>query len=655
MDFFGLQDSRKKQSAILLLFFIIAMLAMAIVVHVIATLVSIPLGKEIDLTQPSTPAKAFIAVIWFTCFIGCFFRILDVRAGGVALAKRFGAIEASTSGRYRSEHVLLDIVAEIAVASSCAQPRVFILHGERAINAFVVGGFSGKEALVVSQGALDKLDRDELSAVVAHEFGHISQGDIPVNMRLLIALGGLNAIDEVGQILMVEDVKGNLFAQPGVVVGLVLRVIGSIGVFFGRLIRSAFSRQREYLADACAVQFTRNPENVAAALCAVRDEHDDQAIHGVHAEELAHLCFQTGDIVHWYQRIFATHPPIQRRIDAIDPHFDTKMRSRARATEDKKPKLYSVGNGGAAIPMSGRNSASVMPLSDIASMTLSDSTACLAALHAIFTSDDQSKRTQYFNAIGFAYNKDFARQVEQVNETLNAELKNSQLAVIEHAAEQLRSKVKLENRQRFLQSLEKLLVVEGEFTLMNYATMQLIRRKLDADFPVLEQVCGDDTELAQGTLAKTFDTMGSEFALLLSLIVESSGNDAEQLDEQFAAALSCYTKKHYSRRSAAEAGIVKELESSFQTLYVQPRLIREAFVRHCLEIAQSDGHIAKDERALLNLFALSLDCEAIAALGNKVDFVINPDFFVFGIDIQIQFVIVDVVFERIAFHCFVAR
>jgi len=613
MDFFGLQDSRKKQSAILLLFFVVAMLAMSVVVHVIATLVSIPLGKEINLSQPSTPAKAFIVLIWLTCFIGCFFRILDVRAGGVALAKRFGAIEANSSGRYRSEQLLVDIVDEIAVASACAAPRVFVLHGEHSINAFVVGGFSGKEALVVSQGALDKLNRDELSAVVAHEFGHIAQGDIPVNMRLLIALGGLNAIDEVGNLLMVESDSGKLLAQPGVVVGFVLRVIGSIGVFFGRLFRSAFSRQREFLADACAVQFTRNPAHVASALTKVRDEHDDRAIHSVHAEELSHLCFQVGDVAQWYQRIFATHPPIQHRIDAIDPHFDTKMNSKKRSNADSAPKLYSVGNGTAAMPLSGAESAATMPLSDLAKLTLGDKSAALAALHAIFASEHSTKRTQYYSAIAFAYNKVFAHQVEQVRDTLSAELKNNQLAIIEHTTEQLRSSVKLENRQRLLQSLEKLLVVEGEFTLMNYATMQLIRRKLDADFPVLEHISGDNADVAQGTLAKTFDTMGSEFALLLSLIVESSGNNTERLDEQFEAALACYTKENYARRSASEEGVIQELEASFQTLYVQPRPIREAFVRHCLEIAQSDGHIAKDERALLNLFAVSLNCDAIAA------------------------------------------
>ena len=157
------------------------------------------------------------------------------------------------------------------------------------------------------------------------------------------------------------------------------------------------------------------------------------------------------------------------------------------------------------------------------------------------------------------------------------------------------------------------MLVEGEFTLMNYATLQLIRRKLDCEFPVLEQKTGGEKNVAQASQAKTFDTMGQEFALLLSLIVESSGNKSEKLDAQFENAMKCYTKVHHPRRSSDEPGIVKELEASFQTLYVQPRAIREAFVVHCLEIAQADGHIAKDERALLNLFAASLNCNAIAA------------------------------------------
>ncbi len=612
MDFFGIQDSRRQQSLLLLVFFSAAMLAMAAVVHVLAVVIAYPSTGSMDFSEPTTGAKAFIALIWITCLIGCFFRFLDVRAGGVALARRFGAVEANSSGRYAKEEWLDDIVNEIAVASACAVPRIFILHREPSINAFVVGGFNGKEALVVSQGAIDKLSREELSAVVAHEFGHIAQGDIPINMRLLIALGGLNAIDEVGKLLMVKS-EGRLLAQPGAVVGFVIRVIGSIGVFFGRIFRSAFSRKREFLADACAVQFTRMPEHVAAALSIVRDEHDDEGIHSVHAEELAHLCFQVGDINDWQKRVFATHPPIQKRIDAIDPHFSIKAKSRKRKESEKKPQLYSVGNGRAAMPMSGAEQVSGGQISDAAAMVLTDTASCLAVLHAVFVSDDSERRREFYKAIGFAYNKVFAAQVKEVRETLSHELHNNQLAIIENATQQLRSSIKFENRQRMLKSLEKLVAVEDEYTLMNYATLQLIRRKLDAEFPVLETVCSGESSVAQASHVKTFDRMGEEFALLLSLMIESSGNNDDTLDDQFAMALKCYTQDQLSRRTSNEPGIVKELETSFQTLYVQPRPIREAFVRHCLELAQSDGHIAKDERALLDLFAASLNCDALAA------------------------------------------
>lgn len=615
MDFFGSQDTRKQQSLALLMCFIAAMLAMAAIIHIVVVVVTIPVVSEINFFAPTTQAKAFIAIIWLTCCAGCFFRILDVRAGGATLARRFGAVEATADGRYRDEKLLIDIVSEMSVASACAMPRVFLLHREESINAFVVGGFKGKEAIVVSQGALDNLDREQLSAVVAHEFGHIAQGDIPVNMRLLIALGGLNAIDEVGKLLMVRS-GGQLVAQPGAIVGAVIRCIGSIGVFFGRLIRSAFSRQREFLADATAVQFTRNPEWLASALTVIRDRHDDAAVHSVHAEELTHLCIQSGDKVKWMDKVFATHPPVQKRIDAIDPHYAVKVRAKERAVEKEQPGVYRAGRGATVTPIStdaGVALGASLVVSDAAEMMLTDSASCLAILHAVFVSEDRAKSADYYSAIAFAYNKIFSHQVKEIRETLSTELHNNQLALIDKATAQLRDSIKLENRQRLLKSLEKLLMVEGEFTLMNYATLQLIRRKLDAEFPVLEQKADAEQGVAQASQAKTFDTMGREFALLLSLIVESSGNTSSQYDDQFENALKCYTKEHHPRRSSDEPGIVKELEASFQTLYVQPRPIREAFVQHCLEIAQSDGHIAKDEKALLDLFAASLKCNSIAA------------------------------------------
>jgi hypothetical protein len=164
-----------------------------------------------------------------------------------------------------------------------------------------------------------------------------------------------------------------------------------------------------------------------------------------------------------------------------------------------------------------------------------------------------------------------------------------------------------------VKKLERLLRVSGDYNLMNYATMQLIRRKLEVEFPVVEKIANERTPVAQARRVKTFDAMGSEFALLLSLMVESSGASATVLDEEFERVLKCYTQTYYPRRTGAETGIVEELEAAFQTLYVQPKSIRQAFVLHCVEIMQRDGIEAGAEKSLLDLFAASLGCEELLA------------------------------------------
>jgi len=171
MDFFGSQDGSKRQSHLLLIAFIFALLLTGAVIHFASALLVSFVNGSVDISNLSKPALAFVCLMWSTCIAGLFFRYLDVRAGGAALARRFGAVTASEHGRHTGEKELLNVVAEVAIAAGVSAPEVFVLKRQSSINAFVVGGFSGKEALVVSQGALDSLDRDQLQAVVAHEFG----------------------------------------------------------------------------------------------------------------------------------------------------------------------------------------------------------------------------------------------------------------------------------------------------------------------------------------------------------------------------------------------------------------------------------------------------------------------------------------------------
>jgi len=237
MDFFSRQDKTKRTSHLILAGFVLALLMVGFLIHALATALSIASGHGGSLAQVSTPAAALIGIMWSVMLLGGLFRLLDVRSGGAALAERYGAVKAGQNARHKDEQILLNVAAEVSIAAACPPPEIFVLRNESSINAFVVGVKETSRALVVSQGALDAFDREELQAVVAHEFGHIAQGDLAVNMRLLVALGGLNAIDEVGQMLM-GDVKistGSLFSlrpgthrshesimHPGVIVGLVL-------------------------------------------------------------------------------------------------------------------------------------------------------------------------------------------------------------------------------------------------------------------------------------------------------------------------------------------------------------------------------------------------------------------------------------------------
>ena len=633
MDFFDQQTAKHRQSLLLLACFLVTLAAMGVVIQGIVVGLSILLGEQSSFLHPSAPALVLIGLVWLTVVAGCFFRDLDVRGGGAVLARRFGAVHASDRARFDREQRLLNVVAEMAIASSTAQPDVFVLRNESSINAFVLGAEDARHVIVVTQGALEAFERPELQAVIAHEFGHIKNGDLPINMRLLIALGGLMAIDEVGRLLIGKTALSRdepISFHPGVIVGYLLRVIGSIGVFSGQLIRSAFSRQREYLADATAAQFTRNPIALAVALDIIRQREDEPALHSLHAQELAHLCFQSGSAAAWYRRLTSSHPQIQSRIDAIEPHFAVKRRklkstsdqsidttAKSRNTGIAGGVAMAVQNGGAEHDTHGgkiiardvRRGA----LSDRILLLLPDESSCLAVLFALFVSDDAAKREQYYQDLSSSFNDRFTEQVREVAGFIPGELRTDKLGLIEHATQVLRNSLKPESRQRILSQLEQLLTANEEYDLMRYATVQLIRRKLGLEFPLNESVAGKNHGVSQGRHVKAFDSMGNEFALLLSLMVETSGASPDVLDANFERVLKCYTQTRYPRRTARETGIINELEAAFQTLYVQPKSIRQAFVQHCLEIVEHDGYVARAERMLLDLFAASLDCDDLAA------------------------------------------
>lgn len=630
MDFYTQQANRQWHSFVLIIAFVAVLVAMGVLIHVAIAGLSFALGQGGSWLQPSTPALVMIVLVWLTMIAGSIFRLMDVRSGGAMLARRFGAVHASDRSRHDKEKQLLNVVAEMSIASSTAQPDAYVLRHENSINAFVLGRGDSRPVIVVTQGALEAFDREQLQAVVAHEFGHIRNGDLAVNMRLLVALGGLMAIDEVGRLLIVKS--DEVTVHPGTIVGYLFCTLGTIGVVSGRLISAAFSRQREYLADATAVQFTRNPFGLASALDVISEQHEQPALHGVHARELVHLCFQSGKKLPWLGKFMASHPDVALRIKAIEPHFQVKKRkvltqklamavsgnvtqmpTRIPVSSTNQVQAEDAIENMRAVSDAAENVVSVNALSDRIVLLLPNETICLAALFALFVQSDSRGRDDYMNALGFSFNKTLSDHVRKVLQLLPDELARDQLGIINHVSDILNKNLSPEQRQKVVRKLENLLSATGNYQLMDYARVQLIRRKLAVEFPLVSALAKGASSLASARKVKSFDSMGQEFALLLSLMVETSGASPADLDAQFQRVLKCYTQEAYPRRTANETGIISELETAFQTLYIQPKAIRHAFVQHCVEIMQHDGYIMPSERALLDLFAASLGCEELIA------------------------------------------
>jgi len=350
LNFFGLQDSAKRDSWALLFAFSAAMLFNAIVISIVAFFVA----KFVGIFKPNVSFVAvqwaMIAPLWGYILFACFKRWRDLSAGGHGLAIWMDAEYVSEDATEKSDKQLLNVVEEMAIASTQEAPVVFCMREETAINAFVLGNKSDI-ALVVTQGAIDKLNREELASVVAHEYGHISNKDLTINMRLLIVLAGLNAIDEAGLGLIMAG-SGSGYKRYGshrhrnssgyegaiilIVAGIILRVLGSVMVFTGELIKSAFSRKRELLADAKSVQYTRDSWSLAATLDKINTVADEPALSTPLSGELDHMCFR-GPWEHtWFAGWLSSHPPPLDRIDQIEPHYAVKSRQKNRAKDSGK-------------------------------------------------------------------------------------------------------------------------------------------------------------------------------------------------------------------------------------------------------------------------------------------------------------------------------
>ncbi|MFZ5495735.1 MAG: M48 family metallopeptidase [Verrucomicrobiota bacterium] len=355
MDFFEAQDRARRRSKRLVFLFILALIGTILASYAAAVALLQSAGRSQKLERdywryqetarwpedrfqhPWWDPKLFLAIAGGTLAvvgIASLYKWSQMRQGGAAVAEMVGGRRVDPQSTDLRERRLLNVVEEMAIASGIPMPAVFILDEEPGLNAFAAGLTTADAAVAVTRGALDKLTRDELQGVVAHEFSHILNGDMRLNVRITAIVFGILVIGLIGRGVLRGLFRGRIRTGGGknkggglalaLAIGLALMIIGYIGYFFGRLIQAAVSRQREFLADASAVQFTRNPLGIGGALKKIGGYALGGTLRNNHAGEIGHF-FIAQAFKSSFGGLWATHPPLDERIRAVEPNWDGKL------------------------------------------------------------------------------------------------------------------------------------------------------------------------------------------------------------------------------------------------------------------------------------------------------------------------------------------
>jgi len=341
MNFFQQQEHARAKTRWLLFIYVLAVAAIVIALDVIFLLVkrfsvseySQPLGAPADIKSwiEADAGSLVLVSLGIIAFIGLasLYRVMTLRGGGSKVAVALGGTHVDANHPDRRVRRLVNIVEEMAIASGLPVPEVYVLEQESGINAFAAGHQPEDAAVAVTRGALEIFTRDELQGVLGHEFSHILNGDMRMNMRLLGPLFGIMLIGLMGGILLRSSahsrVRSSRESSGGMLVvlilGLGLTVIGYIGKLAGNLIKAAISRQREYLADASAVQFTRNRDGIGGALKKIAAWQHGSVLADAGAEEVSHMLIANG-LPRPFSGLLATHPPITERLQRMGMKFD---------------------------------------------------------------------------------------------------------------------------------------------------------------------------------------------------------------------------------------------------------------------------------------------------------------------------------------------
>ncbi len=639
MNFFESQDRVRKNTFQLVFLFTLAVVTLIIMTNLLVMVVFGYIDRE-QMQDGGTflqqmDWRTFAAVsagVGVVVLAGSLYKIMALSAGGKTVAEALGGKLIPQNTDDLKQRRLLNVVAEMAIASGTPAPPVYLLADEPGINAFAAG-FSPRDAVIgVTQGMIDQLSRDQLQGVIAHEFSHIFNGDMRLNIRLMGVLNGILIIGIIGYYILISASYSRRGRRSGkgsggiLALAIGLMVIGFAGTFFGGLIKAAVSRQREYLADASAVQFTRNPDGISGALKRIGGLEFGSKVANPGAPEVSHAFFAQG-ISGFMQSLSATHPPLAKRILRIDPHWDGKFDSsdktdslRDEEEADKKEpltreelaqKVATVVTGAAmadvanAIDQIGNPKQEtidyarslISELPRVVKEAAREPYGARAVVYSLVLDPGPEVRGRQLKRLQeYAEPDVFVLTHKLIPEMDGLDIKY-RLPLIDIVIPALKQ-LSIRQYESFRENLIALIEMDSRVDLLEWSLQKILFNHLDGQFFKLTHTTARYSHLGQ---------LKKEIGLFLSVMAHAGHQDRKDVEDAFSAAAK--TLKFGGLQLVAKNEIsLSDLDRSLQKLARLKPLAKPQLLKACAASVVYDRKISPVEVELLRAFSDVLDC-----------------------------------------------
>jgi Zn-dependent protease with chaperone function len=563
--------------------------------------------------------------------VGCgsLYKVWALGSGGAAVAESLGGRLVKSDTTNADERRLLNVIEEMSIASGVPMPLVFVLDEEEGVNAFAAGYAPHDAAIAVTRGTMQLLNRDELQGVIAHEFSHVLSGDMRLNIRLIGLVYGILVIAIIGMGIIRNAGRGSSRRGKGVVgallIGAALAIIGYVGVFFGRIIKAAISRQREFLADASAVDFTRNPDGIAGALKKIAGYARGSSIRSAEGEAVSHMLF--GD---WRLKAFqaggflSTHPPLAERIRRIDPSFDGSfarveamptlassdeerwaagpavagLTGAKRVRVDAGDVLRLVGSPEPAHLLYG--AALIASLPEELEQASRNLTRSVCLVYALLLNEDEETRQRQVSLLRQGIGEDLTKEVLRLSEFRRELNPSARLPLLDLAMPALRQ---LSEAQYpvFLRHVQILAGADRETTIFEFALYKVLFHRLRAS---------REKEARRTPRCSAFTPLQADCMVVLSALARAGHQDEDAVLRAFKAGVTQLPSgpERFDRPLPAESCSFTALGLALDKLTLAAPIIKQRVIDAFARCVLIDGEVTIEEAELLRAVACCLDC-----------------------------------------------